>query len=251
MTGMLHLTPTESRALGVLIEKSTTTPEQYPLSINALTAGCNQKNNRNPVLNLSEDQVFDAVEQLREKQLVIRVDTAGSRVHKYKHMAGDVLRCRAGELAVLAELLMRGPQTLGELRGRASRMSPLATLDDVKVMLRALMEREEPLVRELPPAPGSRAELYAQLLSPESHAIPAVPAVPAGSAASEASAHMASSSPSAARGVALADRVTQLEQEVRTLRTAIQRLAAAVGEADPLLESPGNSPPAPQAASGG
>src|SRR3954447_661301 len=162
---MLQLTPDESRVLGVLIEKSATTPEQYPLSPNALTNGANQKNNRDPVTSLSEDQVFDAVESLREKQLVVRVDTVGSRVHKYKHMAGEVLRCRAGELAVLAELLLRGPQTLGELRGRASRMSPLATLDEGRVMLRALMERDEPLVRELPPAPGTRAELFAQLLS--------------------------------------------------------------------------------------
>src|SRR6185436_3664469 len=168
---MISLTPDESRVLGVLIEKSTTTPEQYPLSTNALTNGCNQKNNRDPVLNLTEDQVFDAVEKLREKQLVVRVDAAGSRVHKYKHMATEVLRCRAGELAVLAEMLLRGPQTLGELRGRASRMAPMATLDDAKVMVRALMEREEPLARELPPAPGSRAERYAQLLCPELHPI--------------------------------------------------------------------------------
>ena len=242
---MIHLTPTESRALGVLIEKSTTTPEQYPLSINALTAGCNQKNNRDPVLNLSEDEVFDAVEQLREKQLVVSIDNVGSRVHKYKHMA-EILRCRPGELAVLAELLMRGPQTLGELRGRASRMSPLATLDDAKVMLRALMEREEPLVRELPPSPGSRAELYAQLLSPESHAVPES----AGAAGSTGTAATAPA-PSSARGLALADRVTQLEQEVQTLRNAIQKLAGAIGESDPLLESQGNSPPAPQPASGG
>src|SRR5437867_3254408 len=137
---MIQLTPEESRVLGVLIEKSTTTPEQYPLSINALTNGCNQKNNRDPIVNFSEDQVFDAVELLREKQLVVRVDIAGSRVHKYKHQASEVLRCRGGELAVLAELLLRGPQTLGELRGRASRMHPLATLDDAKAMLRGLME---------------------------------------------------------------------------------------------------------------
>src|SRR5438128_2367874 len=151
---MIQLNPAESRVLGVLIEKATTTPEQYPLSINALTNGSNQKNNRDPVLSLSEDEVFDAVESLREKQLVVRLDTVGSRVHKYKHQAGEVLRCRAGELAVLAEMLLRGPQTLGELRGRASRMSPMATLDDAKAMVRALMEREEPLAREVAPAPG-------------------------------------------------------------------------------------------------
>jgi uncharacterized protein YceH (UPF0502 family) len=240
---MFQLTPEESRVLGVLIEKSTTTPDQYPLSTNALTNGCNQKNNRDPVLNLTEDQVFDAVEKLREKQLVLRVDTVGSRVHKYKHMAGEVLRCRAGELAVLAELLLRGPQTVGELRGRASRMSPMATLEDATVMLRALMEREEPLVRDLGRPPGSRAELFGQLLSPDSH--PVSTSVPQSIGETATS----SPAPSAARG--LADRVAQLETEVQTLRTALQKLAAAVGESDPLLEIETKSPPAPSAASDG
>src|SRR4029453_17968360 len=115
--------------------------------------------------------VFDAVESLREKGLAVRVDTVGSRVHKYKHTAGETLRCRGGELAVLAELLLRGPQTLGELRGRASRMSPLNTQDDAKTMIRALGEHTEPLVKEIPPAPGSRAERYVQLLAPEAHPI--------------------------------------------------------------------------------
>jgi uncharacterized protein YceH (UPF0502 family) len=231
---MIQLNPDESRVLGVLIEKSTTTPEQYPLSINALTNGCNQKNNRDPVLNLSEDAVYDAVQKLRDKQLVVQVDTAGSRVHKYKHQAGDVLRCRAGELAVLAEMLLRGPQTLGELRGRASRMSPLATLDDAKVMVRALMEREEPLARELPPAPGSRAESYAQLLCPDLHPVQtaSVTAEPSGEPARPRAGVPAPD---------LAARVSTLETEVATLRSALRKLASAVGEADPLLESTPNS----------
>ena len=122
---MIQLNPAESRVLGVLIEKATTTPEQYPLSLNALTSGCNQKNNRDPVLTMTEDETFDALESLRAKQLSVRVDMAGSRVHRYKHTAGEALHARAGELAVLAELLLRGPQTIGELRGRASRMQPM------------------------------------------------------------------------------------------------------------------------------
>jgi uncharacterized protein len=229
---MIQLTPTEARILGVLIEKSTTTPEQYPLSTNALMNGSNQKNNRDPVLTLTEDEVFDAVESLREKQLVVRVDTVGSRVHKYKHMAGETLRCRGGELAILAELLLRGPQTLGELRGRASRMSPLNTLDDAKTMIRALAEHAEPLVKEIPPAPGSRAERYIQLLAPDAHPIDA-----AATPAPTTSTSTAAASP-AGRG--LADRVAALESEVATLRTALQKLAAAVGEPDPL-ESAANS----------
>ncbi|MEA2736675.1 MAG: uncharacterized protein QOE14_3126 [Humisphaera sp.] len=225
---MIQLNPVEARLLGVLIEKSTTTPEQYPLSINALTAGSNQKSNRDPMLNLSEDEVFDAVESLRQKQLVVRVDAAGSRVHRFKHTAGETLRCRAGELAVLAELLLRGPQTLGELRGRASRMSPLNTLDDAKAMIRALAEHTEPLAKEIPPSPGSRAERYIQLLAPDAHRVDesAVAAAPQTTA------------PAPAGG--LSERVARLESELATLRTALQKLASAVGEPDPL-ESASNS----------
>jgi len=219
---MVQLTPDEARALGVLVEKSTTTPEQYPLSLNALTAGCNQKNNRDPVLAMTDDQVFDAVESLRVKTLVVRIEAgAGSRVHRFRHDAGEVLRVRAGALAVLAELLLRGPQTLGELRGRASRMAPMETLDVVRDMLRALSSRDEPLVRELPPAPGSRAERYAQLLCSDLHALETAPpresspvpaAVPAGGG--------------------LAERVSKLEADVAELRGELRRLAQALGEGE-------------------
>src|SRR5438105_5615846 len=106
---MLQLTPPESRVLGVLIEKATTTPEQYPLSLNAVLNGANQKNNRDPVLTLTEDQIYEAVEGLRGKALVIRVEQPGGRVHKYRHNATDTLHARAGEAAILAELLLRGP----------------------------------------------------------------------------------------------------------------------------------------------
>src|SRR4051812_46810402 len=101
---MIQLTPTESRVLGVLIEKALTTPDQYPLSLNAVVAGSNQKNNRDPVLTLTEDEAFDALDGLRTKQLIVRVDVANSRVHRYKQTAGETLRARAGEIAILAEL---------------------------------------------------------------------------------------------------------------------------------------------------
>src|SRR5687768_15944233 len=167
---MTELTADESRVLGVLVEKAFTTPEQYPLSLNAVVAGANQKNNREPVLTMTDDEAFDALEGLRGKGLVVRMEAGGgSRVHRFRHNATDALRVRAGELAVLGELLLRGPQTQGELRGRASRMTPLESLDVVRDMLRALREREQPLVRELPPSPGSRAERYAQLLCPDLH----------------------------------------------------------------------------------
>src|SRR5689334_20042383 len=154
---MIELTPHEARVFGVLIEKGFTTPNQYPLSMNAITVGANQLSNRDPVLQLTEDQAFDAAEGLRGKQLAVRVDQVGSRVHKYKHVGIETLRVRQAELAILAELLLRGPQTVGELRGRASRMQPFETLERVTDMLRALMEREEPLVKEIPPAQIGRA----------------------------------------------------------------------------------------------
>ena len=222
---MIELSPDESRVLGVLVEKATTTPEQYPLSLNAVVNGANQKNNRDPVMTMDEGAAFEALEGLRAKGLVVRVDMAGSRVNKYRHQAGEALHVRAAELAILAELLLRGPQTLGELRGRASRMHPLESLDVVRNMLRALVEREEPLARELPPAPGSRAERYAQLLCPDLHPLD----IAAGASASAPAA--VSPSPG---GSALSERVTHLEAEVDALRRALRRIATAVGEPDPL-----------------
>ena len=225
---MTQLSPDESRVLGVLIEKAATTPEQYPLSLNAVVNGANQKNNRDPVLAMAEGDAFEALEGLRAKGLAVRSDMAGSRVNKYRHQAGEALHVRGGELAILAELLLRGPQTLGELRGRASRMHPLESLDVVKNMLRALSERDESLVRELPPAPGSRAERYVQLLCPDLHPLDA-PGQP-GAAPTSAN--------SPAPADSLAARVQALEAEVASLRDALRRLAQAVGEPDPLSAAP-------------
>jgi uncharacterized protein YceH (UPF0502 family) len=210
---MLQLTADEARVLGVLIEKSLTTPNQYPLSLNAVVDGANQKSNRDPVVNMTEDQCFDALEALREKELVIRVDQIGARVHKFKHTAVETLHARTAEVAIIAELLLRGPQTLGELRGRASRMEAMDSLDRVRDMIRALSERPEPYVRELPPAPGSRAERYAQLFCPELHPLDA-PAAPAAER---------SSSPG------LSERVEKLETEVESLRSLVRKLADSLG----------------------
>ena len=224
---MIQLTPAESRVLGVLVEKALTTPEQYPLSLNALVAGCNQKNNRDPVVTMSDDDAFDALESLRGKHLVVRVDVANSRVHRYRQTLGETIRARTGEVAVLAELLLRGPQTLGELRGRASRMHPLESLDAVKEMIRALTDRPEPFVRELPPSPGSRAERYVQLFCPDLHPIDA-PAPASPSPASSSTATMPAPTPEASPG--LVERVAKLEAEVAALRQTVNRLAEALGE---------------------
>src|SRR5882757_8491944 len=106
---MIQLTPPEARVFGVLIEKAFTTPNQYPLSLNAISNGASQLSNRDPVMPMSEEEAFDAAEGLRNKQLAVRVDQVGSRVHKYKHIAVDTLHCRQAEVAILAELLLRGP----------------------------------------------------------------------------------------------------------------------------------------------
>ena len=226
---MTELTPDESRVLGVLVEKAFTTPEQYPLSLNAVVAGANQRNNRDPVLAMTDDAAFEALEGLRGKGLVVRIEAgAGSRVHRFRHNATEALRVRAGELAVLGELLLRGPQTQGELRGRASRMTPMESLDVVRDMLRALREREQPLVRELPPSPGSRAERYAQLLCPDLHPLDLPAAGP--------TTHGSQQDPPASfvqRDGGLNQRVEKLEAEVASLRDALRRLASAVGEPDP------------------
>jgi uncharacterized protein YceH (UPF0502 family) len=235
---MIELTPDESRVLGVLIEKAATTPEQYPLSLNAVVNGANQMNNRDPVLTMAEGDAFEALEALRAKGLVVRVDMAGSRVNKYRHQAGDALHVRPAELAIVAELLLRGPQTLGELRGRASRMHPLESLEVVKNMLRALTEREEPLVRELPPAPGSRAEPYMQLLCPDLHEVDATAVAQAVSGGGHAGGGSGTASLSA--------RVEALEAEVELLRGALRRMATSLGEPDPF----GQNPPPPTPAAG-
>ena len=233
---MIELTPDESRVLGVLVEKALTTPDQYPLTLNAVVNGANQKNNRDPVITMDEARAFEALEGLRAKRLVVRADMAGSRVNKYRHQAPEALHVRMAELAILTELLLRGPQTLGELRGRASRMQAFESLEAVKNMLTALMTREEPMVRELAPAPGSRAERYMQLLCPELHPIEV-------GSGSQASAEMPITS-----GPSLSSRVKMLEAEVATLREGLRRLAQAIGEPDPLatLESAQSSGQAQQ-----
>ena len=222
---MIHLTPDEARILGVLIEKAMTTPDQYPLTQNAIVNGANQKNNRDPVITMDDSREFDALEGLRGKGMLFRINQAGSRVDKFRHAAGEVLHARPTELAILAELMLRGPQTLGELRGRASRMQAFESLEAVKNMLDALMTREEPLVRQLPPSPGSRAERYVQLLAPDAHPLESAGEQPMGVAA-----------PAAPSGsvLSLTDRVARLEAEAQTLRSVVRRLSQSLGESDPF-----------------
>jgi uncharacterized protein YceH (UPF0502 family) len=224
---MVTLTADEARVLGVLIEKAQTTPDQYPLSLNAIVNGSNQKNNRDPVIEMSESAAFEAAEGLREKGLAARVDQVGGRVHKYRHTATEALHARTAELVILAELLLRGPQTLGELRGRASRMHPLESLDRVKEMIRALTDRPQPYVQELPPSPGSRAERYMQLIAPDLHPVGEVTTATGSTDAADAA---SAKSPSDPAGGKLAQRLAHLEEEIHSLRELFAKLASAVGE---------------------
>ncbi|MFO0964503.1 MAG: DUF480 domain-containing protein [Gemmataceae bacterium] len=139
-TGWPVLSQIERRILGVLVEKAKTTPDGYPLSLNALTTGCNQKSAREPVMNVSDDDVLEALPVLQTKGLVTRIQ--GGRVERYRHNLYDVWDVSKIELAILAELLLRGPQTEGELRGRASRMEPIDDLDILRAALKPLAERK-------------------------------------------------------------------------------------------------------------
>jgi hypothetical protein len=159
----LELDAIEARILGVLIEKETTTPDQYPLSLNALMAGCNQKSNRDPVLELGESEVAAGIERLRRKSLVGAAHASGSRVERYKHAAGTVWQLGPAELAVMAELLLRGAQMPGELRGRADRMSRIETLEALAALLEGL--RAKGFVRRLEPLPGARAPQWEQIVA--------------------------------------------------------------------------------------
>jgi uncharacterized protein YceH (UPF0502 family) len=143
----------ERRVLGVLVEKAKTTPENYPLSVNALLAGCNQKSNRSPMMQLEEDQVDEALEQLRKIGAVSQIQ-GGARIDRYRHLAYDWLGVEKVELAVMAELLLRGTQTVGELRGRAARMEPIKDLGELQPTLDSLHEKGL-VVYLTPPGRGS------------------------------------------------------------------------------------------------
>src|ERR1700684_1997660 len=159
------LSDVETRMLGSLVEKELTTPEYYPLSLNALVNACNQKSNRDPVMNLDEDAVRGALHNLDKKGLAGAADNMVSRVSKYEHRLQEAYNFTRHEIALLAELLLRGPQTPGELRSRADRMHKFDDLGIVQSTLQRLMKREPPLVKLLPRQPGTKEARYTHLLS--------------------------------------------------------------------------------------
>jgi len=176
----LHLSDREVRVLGALIEKEITTPDYYPLSLNALTNACNQKSNRHPVMALGEGAVREALDSLNQKGLAGPTSTADSRVTKFAHRTQEVFNFDRRVTALLCELMLRGPQTLGELRAHAERMYRFDDLETLEATLLKLSEREPPLVKKLPRLPGTKEPRYAQLLAgdnPEWTAPPAAPEV--------------------------------------------------------------------------
>lgn len=208
------LTDVEVRVLGALLEKEVTTPDNYPLSLNALQAACNQTTNREPVMRLDEDAVIAAAVALRRRYLLRQIQPVGSRVTKFEHLLAQELKLGPRDLAVLGVLMLRGPQTPGELYARTARLEPFADLADLEGVLEALIARQpEPLVARLPRRPGQKEVRYAHLLSgePPQADVPGTaeePALPIRRADGED------------------DRVAALERTVKELRAEVAALRA-------------------------
>jgi uncharacterized protein len=209
------LKPIELRVLGVLIEKSMCTPEYYPLTLNAITLACNQKNNREPVTSLTEGEVGAALHGLTQWQLASQADPdRGSRVNRFRHEVEKRFGWDSPQRAVMAELMLRGPQTLGELKTRASRMTPLTAMDHLQGVIDELRRRDPPMVTELPRQPGQSTTRFAQLLGGEVTAIaPAAPVAPP-----VAPAPPRDTSPS------LEGRVARLEEQIAELKDRLRSL---------------------------
>lgn len=201
----IKLTENEVRVLGALIEKDITTPEYYPLSLNALMNACNQKTNRDPAMQLNEDAVRDALEGLQQERMAGPARGADSRVTKYEQRLQEVFNFTRPEIAVLCVLLLRGPQTPGELRGRTERLHRFETLEDVQSALQKLMQREPPLATVLPRQPGTKESRYAHLMAGD--VVEPETAVQAGTAPGSRSAD--------------GDRISRLEEEVVELRREV------------------------------
>ena len=204
----MELTEQEVRVLGCLIEKEMTTPDYYPMSLNALLAACNQKSNRDPVVDYAETEVLEAVDGLRDRGLARTVHGKGDRVLKYRHVAQDTLEVSMRQTALLAVLLLRGPQTLGELRTRTGRYAEFTDLDEVADELATMAVAEEPLTQRLERRPGEKESRYRHLLGGE---LPDGGGAPAPIETSDS------------------DRVDQLQRELDELRSRLLRIETELG----------------------
>jgi uncharacterized protein len=204
----MDMTPVQQRVIGCLIEKELTTPDQYPLSMNALIAACNQATNRDPVVQLDERVVSNALENLKAEGLVRVIFSKGNRVDKYKHVIPEALDLDGPSIAVLTVLLLRGPQTAAELRSRTERLHPFGSTGDVEHTLQRLSERDPALVTLLPRQPGRKEPRWAHLLGAAAAAAP-VPDEPPDVAIVAA--------PDDERIMALEQRVAALEDRLRLL----------------------------------
>ena len=210
----MNLTEIETRVLGSLIEKDITTPDYYPLSLNALVNACNQKNNRDPVMTLDEETVRQALSTLQEKRLAGPASGADSRVTKFEHRLQEVFNFDRREIAIVCVLLLRGPQTPGELRSRTDRMYHFEALDDIVSTLDRLAQRELPLVRVLPRQPGTKESRYTHLFSGE----------PQESSVAGTWPERQPKEPAAAGANSVADGLITLEEEVARLRQELSEV---------------------------
>ncbi len=210
----LKLTETEVRVLGALIEKDITTPEYYPLSLNALVNACNQKSNRDPVMQLDEHAVRDALEGLQQQRMAGPARGADSRVTKYEQRMQEVFNFTRAETAILCVLLLRGSQTPGELRGRTERLHRFETLEDVQSALQKLMQREPPLAKVLPRQPGTKESRYAHLLAGDIVEVDAPVHLGAG---------VERNSPDGERIARLEEEVEELRREVGEVKDQLER----------------------------
>ncbi len=202
------LNDVEVRVLGALVEKEITTPDYYPLSLNALINACNQKSNRHPVMALDENAVRDALESLNAKGLAGAASGADSRVTKYEHRLQEAFNFSRPEVAILCVLLLRGPQTPGELRGRSERLYAFSDLSDVQSALQHLMKREPPLVKILARVPGTKEARYVHLLAGETETWEAEPTAEGAAIGSTAE----------------SERLARLEDQVANLRNELADL---------------------------
>src|SRR5262245_62056615 len=225
----MPLTREQRRVLGVLVEKAFATPESYPLTLNAAVAGCNQKSAREPVMDLTGDQVADALSELKELGLVECIFPASGRTERWRHILKEAWGLDGRQRAVLAELLLRGPQTEGDLRGRASRLQELTSLEDVNAVLASLAE--EGFAKRLSPEHMKRGVVWTHLLFPDEELNRVVErfqnrAEEFGETDGPASTAIAASAPSLARG-ASEERLQALESQVHDLRSRLADLSDA------------------------